>query len=814
MGTATEPLRRVIRAFESQGISNPIQIAEGVAFLLLVRGGWDELLQAPDKSAWYGIQQANLRQYYPNLVLPAPPSLLIVNRIGEIIGHLTAAFEAAGHPDIGVFFQRYVRVELLRGATGSQYPTPHHIANFMTSLAIQGDTPSILDPAAGTSGLLVTDNVRQKQAHVTGIDYDPQWAGMGSTNLILNNLEGAKYQLSQALDQFTAVHEGFDAVVMNPPFGGALDAEQVTSTVGRDFGRDRSTVLAGMALSALKPEGIAAFLLPAGALFGGSGAAHLRHVLLNDYRLEAVITLPPDAFQPYSQVAAHLIVARKAAAQNPVWFCSLNSDGYEQKAGRDLTEDPKDEINELPRARDLVLKTRDTEQWVTRFTADNVGDVQATSLGRNGELRGAAVRISQDARHIVWSVLHFGDGVMIKLRDVSGTLVGWLYEPYADTGHALGFDATVTQSVTWTSRIYGAWTDGLPLQWHGDSDASTVEIIHGTSITLKINGAEFPFDRPVDDGVFAASACLFDNQGHASTTWLGIDQEKLDQLRSEISSSDAGSTLVEDATGQQVGWLFELTNDQEEQEQQTILLILQQTTTRLFGEDGSNAYAFLEKGFLDIGVDGDLRIKTGGISVSLREGVNVQGVAIGPSFESDTSEYRLFGVLVPRTSLLDGVHVRDMRPSNYLPEQPQALLGSPTEVLASIRHAQKDFSLRLESLVGMLGEQRDNHSNPNVTAMLSPLVETLLGQSQQALLDVLRAKQNDGIPEHFDLDRMMDWLKSADLNPALSLDELRQQLRVFVRLGVIKEVYFHSSDGSLANGYRLITVGDIKSRTS
>src|SRR5262249_28811859 len=84
-------------------------------------------------------------------------------------------------------------------------------------------------------------------------------------------------------------------------------------------------------LRLLKPGGRAAVIVPEGVLFGTSTAHRtLRRLLLEDQKLEAVITLPSGVFKPYAGVSTAILVFTKtnSGGTEHVWFYEVQADGW------------------------------------------------------------------------------------------------------------------------------------------------------------------------------------------------------------------------------------------------------------------------------------------------------------------------------------------------------------------------------------------------------------------------------------------------------------------------------------------------------
>ena len=84
-------------------------------------------------------------------------------------------------------------------------------------------------------------------------------------------------------------------------------------------------------LRLLKPGGRAAVIVPDGVLFGSSKAhKELRRILVEDQKLDAVVSLPGGAFKPYAGVSTAILLFTKtnSGGTNYVWFYDVTADGW------------------------------------------------------------------------------------------------------------------------------------------------------------------------------------------------------------------------------------------------------------------------------------------------------------------------------------------------------------------------------------------------------------------------------------------------------------------------------------------------------
>ena len=157
----------------------------------------------------------------------------------------------------------------------------------------------------------------------------------------------------------------FDCILMNPPFGEVVDralADRSFGTPewgGHAVGRSE-TLLTSKALDLLKPGGRLAVLLPSGPCFPEAALTKTSRVVGTDLDLRAVVSLPKDAFQPYSSSQTHLLLVRNPtdndiAQRGDIWFYRVSHDGF--TGGRNRLPEP--EKDELPRLEAAILSQDD-----------------------------------------------------------------------------------------------------------------------------------------------------------------------------------------------------------------------------------------------------------------------------------------------------------------------------------------------------------------------------------------------------------------------------------------------------------------------
>jgi len=235
------------------------------------------------------------------------------------------------------------------GANG-QFRTPRHIIQLMVELVRPVPTDVMCDPASGTCGfpVAVGEYLRRRHPEIFrdaklkahfhrdlfhAFDFDNTMLRIGSMNLLLHGVEQPDIRYRDSLAQDHADEAGkYSLILANSPFAGSLDYE----TCAKDLlavVKTKKTELLFLALflRMLQTGGRAAIIVPDGVLFGSSTAHRtLRKILVEDQKLDAVISLPGGVFKPYAGVSTAILLFTKteSGGTDHVWFYDVEADGW------------------------------------------------------------------------------------------------------------------------------------------------------------------------------------------------------------------------------------------------------------------------------------------------------------------------------------------------------------------------------------------------------------------------------------------------------------------------------------------------------
>lgn len=244
----------------------------------------------------------------------------------------------------------YMLGKIASAGQNGQFRTPRHIIRLMVELTAPQPTDVICDPASGTCGFLVAAGEYLRERHpgilhdarqrehfhhraFHGYDFDNTMLRIGSMNMLLHGVENPDIRYRDSLAQDHADDaETYTLVLANPPFAGSLDYENTAKDL-QQIVKTKKTELLFLALflRLLKPGGRAAVIVPDGVLFGSSTAHKtLRRLLVEEQKLDAVISLPGGVFKPYAGVSTGILLFTKtnSGGTDHVWFYDVRADGW------------------------------------------------------------------------------------------------------------------------------------------------------------------------------------------------------------------------------------------------------------------------------------------------------------------------------------------------------------------------------------------------------------------------------------------------------------------------------------------------------
>ena len=231
--------------------------------------------------------------------------------------------------------------QLQNAGNAGEYYTPRPLTHFIVQMIDPKLGESILDPACGTGGFLIsaleyirksgevkTKKDEQKlQQQIHGVELKPLPHLLAITNMILHGIEIPQQikrgdMLSHPLRDY-GPKDRVDIIVANPPFGGYVK-DGTESNFPADFRtKETADLFLVLFMSLLKPSGKCGIVLPDGSLFGEGVKSRIKEKLLEECNLHTIVRLPPGVFQPYAGVNTNLIFFSKGQPTKEIWYYQM-----------------------------------------------------------------------------------------------------------------------------------------------------------------------------------------------------------------------------------------------------------------------------------------------------------------------------------------------------------------------------------------------------------------------------------------------------------------------------------------------------------
>ena len=277
----------------------------------------------------------------------------------------------------------YVLGKMAASGNNGQFRTPRHIIRMMVELMQPTLKDTVCDPAMGSAGFIVesakyikeryekellkqeySNHYKNEMFH--GFDTDQTMLRIGAMNLMLHGVENPDIRYLDSLSTDNTDTDCYTLCLANPPFAGSLDYEAASKSL-LAITKTKKTELLFVALFTrmLKVGGRCASIVPDGVLFGNStGHKAIRKELIDNQRLQAVISMPSGVFQPYAGVSTAILIFTKtnAGGTDNVWFYDMKADGYSLDAKRDEVKE-----NDIP---DVIARYNDLKAEENRTRKD------------------------------------------------------------------------------------------------------------------------------------------------------------------------------------------------------------------------------------------------------------------------------------------------------------------------------------------------------------------------------------------------------------------------------------------------------------
>jgi type I restriction enzyme M protein len=274
-----------------------------------------------------------------------PTARVLANVVDQLDGIDMADSDTKGD------LYEYMLGKIATAGQNGQFRTPRHIIKLMVDMTAPTPKDVICDPACGTAGFLIAASEHLVKHHSDtiykdaaarrrfndhtfhGYDFDNTMLRIGSMNMLLHGVEKPdiryKDSLAEADDDDA---EKYSLILANPPFAGSLDYESTAKDLQQTVKTKKTELLfLALFLRLLQIGGRAAVIVPDGVLFGSSKAHKaLRKILVEDQKLDAIISMPSGVFKPYAGVSTAFLLFTKtnSGGTDNVWFYDMQADGF------------------------------------------------------------------------------------------------------------------------------------------------------------------------------------------------------------------------------------------------------------------------------------------------------------------------------------------------------------------------------------------------------------------------------------------------------------------------------------------------------
>jgi type I restriction enzyme M protein len=440
-GELKSKVDKVWDAFANGGISNPLEVIEQITYLLFIKR-LDDLHTAKERQAnmtkreiikpifnseqqdyrWSRFKNEEAEEMYKTVsagVFPfikefsgddttysefmkdsrlSIPTPALLAKVVDLIDQIPMEDR-----DTKGDVYEYMLGKIATAGRNGQFRTPRHIIKMMVEITAPKPTDVVCDPACGTAGFLVTTSEYLHDTHkeifadtalkehfynklFNGFDFDNTMLRIGSMNMMLHGVENPNIRYKDSLaEEHTGDEEVYTLILANPPFAGSLDYESTAKDLQRIVKTKKTELLfIALFLRLLKTGGRAAVIVPDGVLFGSSTAhKSLRKMLVEDQKLDGIISMPSGVFKPYAGVSTAILLFTKtnSGGTENVWFYDMKADGRSLDDKRtEFVDQKKHENNNIP---DITARWRNLEAETTRTRTDQSFFVPNAEIAAN-----------------------------------------------------------------------------------------------------------------------------------------------------------------------------------------------------------------------------------------------------------------------------------------------------------------------------------------------------------------------------------------------------------------------------------------------
>ena len=331
----------------------------------------------------HGDKESAYAKYMEDAIFKVPTPVML-DKIVTAMDEIYEKMEQLRSEDVRGDIYEYLLSKLATAGVNGQFRTPRHIIKMMVEMMDPKADDLICDPACGTSGFLVESseylrkkkkaevlfNAKNKEHYMNhmfhGYDMDRTMLRIGAMNMMTHGVSNPNIEYRDSLSDQNEDKEKYSLILANPPFKGSLDYDIVSADLLKVCKTKKTELLfLTLFVRMLKTGGRCACIVPDGVLFGSSKAhKDIRKAIVEEQRLEAVISMPSGVFKPYAGVSTAILIFTKTGhgGTDKVWFYDMKADG------RSL-DDKRSEVkeNDIP---DIIARFKNLEAENDRKRTD------------------------------------------------------------------------------------------------------------------------------------------------------------------------------------------------------------------------------------------------------------------------------------------------------------------------------------------------------------------------------------------------------------------------------------------------------------
>lgn len=373
--------------FFAGGVSNPLTVIEQITYLLFIKGLDDVELSNENAEQILGVKfnrifdenhqdcrwskfknmsadimfktvsekvfpfiknlqpskDSSFSRYMENAIFAIPTPLVLEKVVTKI-----SSIPMKDRDTKGDVYE-YMLSKLSSSGDLGQFRTPRNIIKMMIDMIDPSPNDTICDPACGSGGFLVEAGEYLRENHKEifesetlkyhfnnsmfyGFDTDTTMLRLSAMNMMLHGIDNPNINYKDSVSEDNTDEEKYSIILANPPFKGTIDTERTAPSLLKVCNTKKTELLfLTLFLRILKIGGRCACIVPDGVLFGSSKAHKaIRKEIVDNHKLEAVVSMPSGIFKPYSGVSTGILIFTKTTTggTDNVWFYDMTADGF------------------------------------------------------------------------------------------------------------------------------------------------------------------------------------------------------------------------------------------------------------------------------------------------------------------------------------------------------------------------------------------------------------------------------------------------------------------------------------------------------